>query len=238
MKATATEATVDHINLNTEETKRAAADRDKKERQAKLDQLSADATYICGVMREHSSLMLAADTCFAEKMEIQQFRDAVDNLMDWSSNKRNSDRLVVNGKTYKSIKEIFRHEFGVSYDTVRRHSLKMTRLGRLMDLDDKLEAATAAAKEAEAAGTPPPQKPSVTVMPKPPQAKPSTPPPTQAVEETLSINGHAPIDDLVRSTLDHIDYCRGPLTVEETSIFYGKLIDELQNDLDELDGGE
>ena len=69
----------------------------------------------------------------------------------------------------------------------------------------------------------------------PAQSKPTTP--TQpTVEETLSVNGHAPVIDLVRSTLQHISDCTGQLTAEEKSVYYGNLIDELQNELDELDG--
>ena len=231
----ATVATVDNIPLTAAESKRATADKEKKERQVKMNQLSEDATYISAVMREYTDLAAAAEECFEEKMRVPKFRDAVDRLMDWSSNKRHSDRLTVDGKIYKSVKAIFREKFGVSYDTVRRHAIKMSRLEKLMDIDDKIEAAETARIEVEAAGTDT-QKPPVIVMPKPPQSKPITLPTQPTVEETLSENGHTPVIDLIRSTLQFIADCTGPLTAEERSVYYGNLIDELQNELDELDG--
>jgi len=228
-------ATINNIPLNAEESGRATADKEAKDRCEKLRGLSEDATYLIATMQEYTALAevaekhdLARDDFFSEKMMIPGFRDRIQRLRDWATTKKHSDFLTVDGKRYKSIKKLFTEKFGVSYETVRRVCSQMARLAALLDTDDTVTAIT---------DDPPPQKPPVIIPPPaktaaPAQSKPTTQP---AVEEVLSVNGHAPVIDLLRSTLQHIADCTGVLTAAEKSVYYGNLIDELQNELDELD---
>jgi hypothetical protein len=244
--ATATAATVNTIGLSDDESKRATADKQKKERQDKMDQLSADATYVCSVLVEFTGLTVAAEKAeaarlvfFETRMSVPEFRDAIHRLFDWGGTKKNSDRLVVDGKSYKSVKAIFREKFGVSYDTVRRVCGDIKHIANLMSQDDDIAAAEAARIEAEASGTDW-QKPSVSTPPTAPVTKPPTPhqskPSVPTEEEILSVNGHAPLINIIRDILQFIAERTGPLTTEEKSTVHGNLIDELQNELDEADG--
>jgi hypothetical protein len=207
-------------------------------RQEFLTGIGQDAIYIADEMKRYAAVCKAADKAikarddfFMEKLRVQAFADRVDRVRDWAAAKRDGDVLTINGKKYTSVKEIFKKEWGVSYEHVRQCCEKLKRLRGLVD--GECDTPTQPTTKPTAAPTATP-----TTTPGTPNAKetPGTP-----EMETLSTNGRDPkftVDMRVNSAFDFVVSLTEQLTVDEKDFFYQKLLARLGDERSKQNGGQ
>jgi hypothetical protein len=199
-------------------------------RQEFLAGICQDAIYIADEMKRYAAVCKAADKAikarddfFMEKLRVQAFADRVDRVRDWAAGKRDGDVLTINGKKYTSVKEIFKKEWGVSYEHVRQCCEKLKRLRGLVD------------GECE-----PPTQPTTK-----PTTAPTTAPATAAetpgtpAMELLSVNGRDPkltMTAMVDSAFDFVVSFTPQMTADEVDEFFVKLLAKLGDELARQNG--
>jgi hypothetical protein len=221
------------VNLNQEEKERGGKADIEVARQKHLEKVSADATFIADTLKSYAPLCETADKAneardefFSTKMKDQAFRDKVQAVRDWGSQKHHNESLLVNGTRYKSVKVLFRQEFGRSYEYICRQCKKM---------DHRLHTLLTAGDDSHVTPPPPaaPAKPSVQ------QTEPQvTPPPATAQEpEILAVHGidtlSFTIAERIESAFSFAVSCVDGLSLAETEEFYRDLAAKFQDAADE-----
>ena len=220
------------INLNQEEKHRGEKADIEKARQKHLEKVSADATFIADTLKSYAPLCETADKAneardefFSTKMKDQAFRDKVQAVRDWGSQKRHNESLLVNGTRYKSVKVLFRQEFGRSYEYICRQCKK---------LDHRLHLLLTAGDDSQV--TPPLA--AAPVEPNVQQTVPQVTPPAAAPQpEILAVHG---IDTLSFTIAERLESafsfgvsCVDGLSLAETEEFYHDLAAKFQDAADE-----
>jgi hypothetical protein len=208
-----------------------------KEQRDFLVGIGNDALFIANEMKDYAKVCKAADDAdkvrddfFLEKLRVPEFANRVDRVRDWAGAKRNGDILVVNGHTYTSVKPLFKQEWGVSYEHVRKCCLKLDRLRGLVD--GECDTTTAAPPSPT---TPPHPAAPPTAAPR--TAAPPTAAPTDTTPpfEVLSVNGRDPkftVAKRVESAFDFAVSLTDGLTTAEKYEFYMGMIEKSQDEAD------
>jgi hypothetical protein len=219
-------------------------------RQEFLAGIGQDAIYIADEMKRYAAVCKAADKAikarddfFMEKLRVPAFADRVDRVRDWAAAKRDGDVLTINGKKYTSVKEIFKKEWGVSYEHVRQCCEKLKRLRGLVDgeCDTPTQPTTnpTATPTATVTPTQPTTKPTAAPTATPTTTPTATGTSTTPAMELLSVNGRDPkltMTMMVDSAFDFAVSFTGQMTTEEIDEFYVKLLARLRDELARQNG--